>query len=201
MPTAFCSRIMPLGTNATWTKWEILSSGRFWYLLLFCHNSRSKVNFKVKYDFLANDATNKCNTSISFNFDWKTHFWYYFNNSRSSLRSIWRSNCWKCHFYQIKLQTSVIPLFHGILTGKFISGIILMIQGHPQGQKVNFKVELLKMSYLTITIRNKCNNSIWCDFDYRIYLWYYYSDSRSSSRSKGQFQGQNCENMFFNNYK
>ena len=116
-------------------------------------------------------------------------------------RSIWRSNCWKCHFYHIKQQTSVIPLFHGILTGKFISGIILMIQGHPQGQKVNFKVKLLKMSYLTITIRNKCNNSIWCDFDYRIYLWYYYGDSRSSSRSKGQFQGQNCENMFFNNYK
>ena len=69
MPTAFCSRIMPPGTNATWTKWKILSSGRFRYLLLFCHNSRSKVNFKVKYDFLANEATNKCNTSISFNFD------------------------------------------------------------------------------------------------------------------------------------
>ena len=28
-PTAFCSRIMSLGTNDTWTKWKILSSGRF----------------------------------------------------------------------------------------------------------------------------------------------------------------------------
>ena len=93
------------------------------YLLLFCHNSRSKVNFKVKYIFLNN-----------------------------------------------KLRKRVIPLFHGILSRKSISGIILMIQGHLQGQEVNFKVKLIKMSFLTTTIRNKCNNSFWCDFDYRIYL-------------------------------
>ena len=29
MPTPFCSGIMPLGTNDTWTKWKILGSGRF----------------------------------------------------------------------------------------------------------------------------------------------------------------------------
>ena len=85
-PTAFCSRIMSLGTNDTWTKWKILSSGRFWFLRLFCPNSRSKFKFHGQNDFLANKATNKCNTSISFNFDWKTYFWYYFNNSRSSSR-------------------------------------------------------------------------------------------------------------------
>ena len=73
-------------------------------------------------------------------------------------------------FFLIKLQTSVIPLFHLILTEKIISGIILMIQIHLQGQKVNFKVKLLKMSFLTNIISNKYNNSIWCDFDYIIYF-------------------------------
>ena len=87
MPTAFCSRIMPLGTNVTWTKLKILGSGRFWFLLLFCHNSRSKVNFKVKCNFLPNKPTNKCNTSISCDFYWKVHFGCYFNDSRSSSRS------------------------------------------------------------------------------------------------------------------
>ena len=48
--------VVELCTNATWTKWKILGSGRFWFLLLFYHNSGSKVNFKVKYDFLANKA-------------------------------------------------------------------------------------------------------------------------------------------------
>ena len=32
-----------------------------------------------------------------------------------------------------------MPLFRGILTEKSISSIILVILGHPQGQKVNFK--------------------------------------------------------------
>ena len=32
--------------------------------------------------------------------------------------------------------------FHAILTGKFISSVILLIQGHLQGQKVNCKVKL-----------------------------------------------------------
>ena len=57
------------------------------------------------------------------------------------------------------LRTSVIPLFHLILTEKLISGTILIIQGHLQGQKVNLRVKLLKMSFLTKLIRNKCNSS------------------------------------------
>ena len=43
-------------------------------------------------------------------------------------------------FQEIKLGASVIPHFHVILTGQSISDIILIIQGHFQGQKVNFKV-------------------------------------------------------------
>ena len=42
------------------------------------------------------------------------------------------------------LVTSVIPRFRVILTGKFISNVILITQGHFQGQNVNFKVKLAK---------------------------------------------------------
>ena len=45
------------------------------------------------------------------------------------------------NFQQMKLGTSVIPHSHVILTGQSISEIILYIQGHVQGQKVNFKVK------------------------------------------------------------
>ena len=44
-------------------------------------------------------------------------------------------------FQQMKLGTSVKPHFHVILTGQSISKIILIIQGHLQSQKVNFKVK------------------------------------------------------------
>ena len=44
-------------------------------------------------------------------------------------------------FQQIKPGTSVILHFHVILTGQSISCIIYKIQGHYQGQKVNFKVK------------------------------------------------------------
>ena len=72
------------------------------------------------------------------------------------------------YIFKIELQTSVIPLFHLILTEKIIFGIILMIEVHLQGERVNFKVKLLKMSFLTNIIRNKYNNLFWCDFDYII---------------------------------
>ena len=53
-------------------------------------------------------------------------------------RSISRSNI---IFQQMKLGTSVIPHFHMIFDEQSISKIILIIQGHLQGQKVNFKVK------------------------------------------------------------
>ena len=40
----------------------------------------------------------------------------------------------------MKLGLSAIPHFHVMLTGQSISKIILNIQSHLQGQKVNFKV-------------------------------------------------------------
>ena len=39
-----------------------------------CVKTRSKVNFKVKYDFLTNEAMNKCHTSFSRDFDWAIYF-------------------------------------------------------------------------------------------------------------------------------
>ena len=41
----------------------------------------------------------------------------------------------------MKLGTCVIPLARAVLTGHYISEIILIIQGHVQGQEVNFKVK------------------------------------------------------------
>ena len=43
-----------------------------------------------------------------------------------------------------------------ILTGESIRFAILMIQGHFQGQKVNFKVKFAKMTNKDM---NKCNTS------------------------------------------
>ena len=85
--------------------------------------------------FLANKATNECNTSILCDFDWKTHFCYYFNNSRSSSRS-------KGQFQgQIvenvifnKHEQNVIALLGVILSTESIYDIIMVIQGHLQGQ-------------------------------------------------------------------
>ena len=44
-------------------------------------------------------------------------------------------------FQQMKRGTSVIPQFHVILTGLSIYKIILIIQGHLQGQELNRKVK------------------------------------------------------------
>ena len=50
-------------------------------------------------------------------------------------------------FQQMKPGTSVIPHFHVILTGQSISCIILMTQGHLQGQKDHFKVKEAKIPF------------------------------------------------------
>ena len=41
-------------------------------------------------------------------------------------------------FQQMKLGTSIIPQFHVILTVLSIFEIISFIQGHLEGQKINF---------------------------------------------------------------
>ena len=48
-------------------------------------------------------------------------------------------------FQDIKLGASVIPFFYMILTGQSISKTIFIIQGHLQGQTVNFKVKQEKI--------------------------------------------------------
>ena len=64
------------------------------------------------------------------------------NSNPMSQMSISRSNM---IFEELKLGTSVIPHFYVILTGQSISETILIIQGHLQGQKVNFKVKRMKI--------------------------------------------------------
>ena len=71
-------------------------------------------------------------------------------------------------FQQMKLGTNVIPHFHVILTGQFISCIICMIQGHLQGQKVKYQGQLAKLPFLTNTTRNMCNIS--CNFDWAFHI-------------------------------
>ena len=52
-------------------------------------------------------------------------------------------------FRKIKEGTSVIPLFDVILIREsipdYFSRLVLILQGHLQGQKVNFKVESTKI--------------------------------------------------------
>ena len=50
-------------------------------------------------------------------------------------------------FQKIRVETSVIPLFRVILTGESISYIILMIQGHPQGQRSNHRLNKRKYDF------------------------------------------------------
>ena len=90
----------------------------------------------------------------------KINVWYYFDDPRLASRSIVLSKVKnkivarhfkvKYDFSQMKLGTNLIPHFHVILTGQFISCIICMIQGHLQGQKVKYQGQLSK-----ITVFNK----------------------------------------------
>ena len=48
----------------------------------------------------------------------------------------------------MKVGTSVLPHFRVIFTEKSISYTILMFQGYSQGQKVNFKVNNVKILFL-----------------------------------------------------
>ena len=60
---------------------------------------------------------------------------------------------------------AVIPNFHGISTGKFIYGIMFVIQGDFQGQKVNFKIKFVKLLFLINENSSKCNVYFLCDFE------------------------------------
>ena len=73
-------------------------------------------------------------------------------------------------FQLMEPGTSVIPHFYVILTEQSISCIILMTQGHLQGQKDNFKVKEVKIQFLTNKDRNMCNTSFTWDF---IWKWMY----------------------------
>ena len=50
-------------------------------------------------------------------------------------------------FQKIGVGTSVIPLFLVILTGESISYNIFMVQGHPQGQRSNRRLNKRKYDF------------------------------------------------------
>ena len=58
----------------------------------------------------------------------------------------------------------------------------------------------VEYDFSTNDARNKCDTSFSCDFDWAIHFLYYFNDSRSSSRSKTQFQGQIGKNTIFIKY-
>ena len=88
----------------------------------------------------------------------KMNVWYYFVDPRLASKSKFLSKVKnkmvaryfkvKYDFQQMKLGANVIPHFHVILTGQFISCIICMIQGHLQGQKVKYQGPLSKTTVL-----------------------------------------------------
>ena len=61
----------------------------------------------------------------------------------------------------LQLYESLIPHFLVLMTGQFISCIILMTQGHLQGQKIKSQGQLSH-----ITIFNMCNTYVSCNFDW-----------------------------------
>ena len=89
-----------------------------------------KANLRVKMAkkwYLARTGGNNCNTSFVCDFDWRIHFRYYFDDSRSFSRSIWRSHLWTHVFHQTQVGRSVIPLFDVILTGEYVYLLISVI--------------------------------------------------------------------------
>ena len=62
-------------------------------------------------------------------------------------------------FHQMKLLTSegLIPQFHVILIELSIFEIILIIQGHLQGQKVHFKAKWKEIIIVLRKARNMCS--------------------------------------------
>ena len=57
-------------------------------------------------------------------------------------------------FQQMKLGTSAIPHFHVFLTRKFISKIILNIQGHRQGHFQGYILTSVKPLFLCFGLGN-----------------------------------------------
>ena len=113
-------------------------------------------------------------------------------------RSISRSNKQKIPFLTIKARNMCNTSF----SWDFVWKIHLWYYfGDPRSSsrsKVISKVEnkmaaryfKIKYDCSTIEARNKCNTVLSCDFDLAFHFLPYFHDSRSSSRSKSQSQGQ-----------
>ena len=126
------------------------------------------------------------------------------------------------HIYTMRKKILIVQLSNGIFLLKRVSryGRCFMIdsgsKGCPEQESAgchfsilgrNFSraktkwppnISKVKYDFSTKEARNKCNTSFSCDFDWAIHFLYYFDDSKSSSRSKRQFQGQRSKNTIFN---
>ena len=67
-------------------------------------------------------------------------------------------------------------------------------RGGMEKSKIMAKV---KYDFSTNKGRNKCNTFFSSNFDWKIHFLYYFYDSRSSSMSKSQSEGQIIKNPIF----
>ena len=91
------------------------------------------------------------------------------------------------------LRAGELNSYNNILELSIIYGGVRTSRQYPRSM-VNLKV---KLGFSTNKGRNKCNTFSLCNFDQKIHSLYYFHDSRSSSKSKGQLQGQVIENLIF----
>ena len=128
------------------------------------------------------------------------------------------------HYYFKSTSRAVKPIISDQLCILWMKNEICMIYIWTQGATIRYGTTLAvtsgdlqseghciyvrKYDFPKSKGRNKCYTSFRCDFDsIWIHSWLFvqviFNNSRSSTRSKGKFQGQKCQNMTFNenNYR
>ena len=107
-----------------------------------------------------------------------------------------QSSCQMAFFYSSVFCGMDDVLWLILVLRDVSAGISRVPLWHPWAEffkgkkKMAAKYFKVKYDFSTNEARNKCNTSFLCDFDWAIHFLYYFDDSRSSSRSKRQFQGQ-----------
>ena len=83
---------------------------------------------------------------------------------------------------------TVISNFHGISTEKSIYGIMFVIQGDLQGQKVNSKLKFSKILFSIKTSSSKCNTYFYVILIQNAFVVIHLVISRTSYISNSKFQ-------------
>ena len=136
-------------------------------------------------------------------------FWRNKNHSLPNFKTnLWKNRQFspvvKWHFFT-QACFAVWTMFYDWFWFSWMScaGISRVPLWHPWAEfckgknKMAAKYFKVKYDFSTNEARSKCNTSFSCDLDWAIHFLYYFDDSRSSSRSKRQFQGQISKNTIF----